>query len=392
VHCEDDDVRISWVLPPDAQTGGMRVIATYAARLAARGHIVTALQPRHPRPSLRAQARSFVRRRIWLRNFNHDPSYFDQLERALPNGHHPSAGGRFQRIQLPHCGPIANHEMPPGDVVIATWWETAEWVQTFTPDKGAWAYLVQHYEAHIPMQPVDRVDATWRAPLRKIVVAQWLADLARDRFAEQAGDTIVIPNAADTDLFFADPRGKQPQPTIGFMYSEAPFKGSDIALEALRLAARSLPAINVVCFGLDPLPPALRALLPANTRFFVRPTKEVLRQCYSACDAWLFASRVEGFGLPILEAMACRTPVIGTPAGAAPDLLGPAGGILVPMENPQAMADAILQIAAMPEEQWIQRSRAAYQVATRYTWDHATDQFESALRDISALTPSGRPA
>jgi len=44
--------------------------------------------------------------------------------------------------------------------------------------------------------------------------------------------------------------------------------------------------------------------------------------------------------LPILEAMACRTPVIGTPAGPAPELLGAGGGILVRPEDPADMAMA----------------------------------------------------
>ncbi|MGC8714943.1 MAG: glycosyltransferase [Leptodesmis sp.] len=53
-----------------------------------------------------------------------------------------------------------------------------------------------------------------------------------------------------------------------------------------------------------------------------------MRDYYSACDAWLFPSRYEAVGLPILEAMACRTPVIGTPAGIAPEMLSDGAGIL----------------------------------------------------------------
>ena len=68
--------------------------------------------------------------------------------------------------------------------------------------------------------------------------------------------------------------------------------------------------------------------LPRDTEFHLRPPQDRIRDIYSKCDAWLFGSRSEGFGLPILEAMACRTPVIGTPAGAAPELLGDGRGIL----------------------------------------------------------------
>jgi len=91
------------------------------------------------------------------------------------------------------------------------------------------------------------------------------------------------------------------------------------------------------------------------------------------------ASRTEGFGLPILEAMACRTPVIATPVGAAPELIGPGGGRLVANEDPASMAEAIVDIARMPEFDWSAMSDCAYETATRYTWDDATEAFERAL-------------
>ena len=62
---------------------------------------------------------------------------------------------------------------------------------------------------------------------------------------------------------------------------------------------------------------------------------------------WLFGAREEGFELPILEAMACRTPVLGTPAGAALELLVDGAGILVPREDPDAMARAIVEVCQM---------------------------------------------
>jgi glycosyltransferase involved in cell wall biosynthesis len=71
--------------------------------------------------------------------------------------------------------------------------------------------------------------------------------------------------------------------------------------------------------------------------------------------------------------------VVGTPAGAAPELLEGGGGILVPMENARAMADAILKVVSMASPDWRALSDAAYATASRYTWDDATDRFEDAL-------------
>jgi glycosyltransferase involved in cell wall biosynthesis len=120
-------------------------------------------------------------------------------------------------------------------------------------------------------------------------------------------------------------------------------------------------------------------LLPPGTEYNNAPTQDQLKEFYSKCDAWLFSSRSEGFGLPILEAMACGTPVIGTPAGAAPELLAGGGGILVKPEDPEDMAKAIEQICQMPDAEWRAMSKIALETVIHYTWEDATNLFEAAL-------------
>ncbi|HLO47553.1 MAG TPA: glycosyltransferase, partial [Kamptonema sp.] len=77
---------------------------------------------------------------------------------------------------------------------------------------------------------------------------------------------------------------------------------------------------------------------------------------------------------------ACRTPVIGTPVGAAPQLLSGGGGILVKPEDPEDMAKAIDQICELSEDRWRTMSDAAIAQVTSYTWEDATDRFEAALQ------------
>ena len=95
---------------------------------------------------------------------------------------------------------------------MATWWETADWVAALSPSKGRPFYLIQGYEVWGD-QP-ERVDATWRYPMQKIVVSRWLADLARDRFGDARA--VLIPNGVDSRQFFAPPRDPHSPPAIGF--------------------------------------------------------------------------------------------------------------------------------------------------------------------------------
>ena len=352
-------MRITFILPADSLAGGIRVLAVYASELSKRGHEVTVVQPRHDRLGMRHIAKSMLKMRAWPKSPDAGPSYFD--------------GIAFQRVKLDHVGPITDSDVPDGDIVICTWWETAEWVWGLAPSKGIKAHFMQDYE--IWGGNIDRVDATCRLPIYKIVIAKWVWDLLSTKFGQQP--VALIPNSVDTSLFHAPRRAKQSIPTVGFTYTTMHNKGTDISIAAINLVRKKFPNLRVICFGSSMVSRELP--LPINSEFFFHVVDKALPAIYASCDAWLFGTRIEGFGLPILEAMACRTPVIGTPAGAAPDLLSKGGGIEVAMEDVQAMAAAIIRIVDMPEREWTDMSDAGYLTATSYTWADATDKLERAI-------------
>jgi glycosyltransferase involved in cell wall biosynthesis len=354
-------MRITFLSPTFNLTGGHRVKAIYAQKLHERGHEVTVVASGPRKPSLRQIARSLVRDRAWPRSSAGMPSHFDRVDAEC-------------RV-LDHPGPITDADVPDADVVVATWWETAEWAALLSPSKGVKVYFIQHHEVWSYL-PLERVEATWRAPMQKIVVAGWLAEIARERYGDDGA--VLVPNAVDRDQFHAPPRGKNTVPTVGLMYSSGRFKGCDVSLEAFRIAAGRIPGLRLVAFGSEEVDRD-RLPLPEGAEFHFRPAQDDLRRHYASCDAWLFGSRDEGFGLPILEAMACRTPVIGTPVGAAPELIGQGGGYLVRPEDPEDMAAAIERIVALPDDRWQAMSDIAHETANRYTWDDAADLFETAL-------------
>lgn len=356
-----DPMRINFVLPEATRAGGVRVVAIYAERLAQRGHHVTVVSMprrlnwnRRLRRGLKGQGFSPIMRL--------DGTYFDDLQNV-----------DHQIIEQPR--PIVDADLPDADVTIATWWKTAYWVDALSAGKGAKAYFIQHDERHVH-GTAEGVVPTWKLSNHKILVARWLDPVLREHGV--AGPLDVIPNAVDTEQFHAPPRGKQARPTVGLMYADSNFKGADLALAAFAKAKQQRPELELVAFGKDD---EYRDLpLPAGARYEQDPAQDKLREIYAACDAWLFASRCEGFGLPILEAMACRTPVIATPAGAAPELVGQGGGVMVEPEDVDSMAEAILKVCGQDDTAWRTMSDQAYATATGYTWDDATDAFEASLR------------
>ena len=362
-------LRITFVLPLADLTGGVRVVGLHAEHLAARGHHVTVVSG--------SVACGLHRRLSNVKN----GLGFGRF--VAPPASHIDAN-KVQHIVLPHNRPVTEADVPDGDIVVATWWETVAPVVALGPAKGAKMYLIQHDERQL-CGAGTAVSDTWHLPLRKVVIARWLEPVLRE--AGVAHPIDVVPNTVSSELFFAPPRGKQPRPTAGFMYVDHASKGCDIAIEAIRLARETRPDLQVRTFGRDleyaDMP------LPSDTVFTRSPALAEMREIYASCDVWLQASRSEGFGLPMLEAMACRTPVIATPAGAAPDVvpdhaaeggIGHGGGALVPAEDPAAMAAEIVRVTGLDEAGWRDLSDRALRTVAGYTWDDATDKLESAMR------------
>jgi glycosyltransferase involved in cell wall biosynthesis len=194
-----------------------------------------------------------------------------------------------------------------------------------------------------------------------------------------------VQNSVDLDAFSRPRRSKQEIPTVGFIYSEPRFKGTDLVLRAIDNARLTIPNLRVLGFGTSS--PTHSMPLPKGCDYVKCPPQAEIPNIYAACDAWLVLSRFEGFGLPLLEAMACRTPVIASPAGAAREVLAGGGGILVPTEDYLHAADAIVHFANLRDDEWKIISEAAFSTVIQYTWNDAAVLFEAALEQ--AIAPEG---
>lgn len=358
-------MRITILSPPFNMSGGLRVIAIYADRLTRRGHDVVVVAPPAKQPHLRRKLASLASGRGWPMAPSTQPSHFDELDVEC-------------RILDTHR-PIRDADVPDADVVIATWWETAEWAAALPPSKGAKVIFIQGYEI-FPDFPVERIKATWRLPFHKIVISNWLAKLARDEYRDP--NFSLVPNSVDHDQFWATPREKNRTPTVGLLYSTGSCKGYDVSLRALSLCSQHIPDLRVVTFGAKPLEPSHP--LPQNAEFILSPRQDELRTIYAQCDVWLCGSRSEGFHLPPSEAMACRCPVVSTRVGGPMDIIRDGeNGYLVDVGDVEELANRLVTVLSLPDPSWRAMSDAALETVTRYSWDDATKLFEAAL--ISAI-------
>jgi glycosyltransferase involved in cell wall biosynthesis len=109
-----------------------------------------------------------------------------------------------------------------------------------------------------------------------------------------------------------------------------------------------------------------------------------LRALIQAADLQVCSSAFENFSLAILEGMACGTPVLGTPGGGTPELVGAVDASLVlPDDAPGTMAAALCQLADDRSALHRLGVRARAVAAERYDWDRVVDQLESVCAEVT---------
>jgi glycosyltransferase involved in cell wall biosynthesis len=107
---------------------------------------------------------------------------------------------------------------------------------------------------------------------------------------------------------------------------------------------------------------------------------EDLPALMSGAEAYVLASFYEGFGLPILEAMACGTPVVCSRTSSLPELGGDAARYFDP-HDVQDMTQAICAVLGDPELRAEMRERGCAQAA-RFTWDRAARETLALYRKV----------
>lgn len=358
-------MKITFVSPPPNLSGGIRVIALHAARLQAMGHSVTVIAPRPQLPSRRDRLRAAL--------------FGPALPKPPTRTPYDDEAAPFRSLR--HTGPVTDADLPDADAVIATWWETAPWVAALSPSKGRKFYFVQGHEIFAPI-PAAEGAATYRLPLQKITVASWLTNAMRDIYGDPTA--ITVPNAVDHTRFHAPPRARGTPPTVGFLYAPSPVKGTDLAIAAIAALKIRLPDLHVVTFGAEP--PTQDLPLPDWVEFILSPPHHRIREIYARCDAFLMASREEGFAMTVTEAMACRCPISATRTGCGPDLIRDGvNGYLNDIEDVTGMTEALHHILTASPADWRAMSDAAHAAVADYSWAAATKRFEAALLGQHAL-------
>ena len=220
---------------------------------------------------------------------------------------------------------------------------------------------------------------TQRRVARRLRDVITVSETSRDQITEHlgipAGRIDVIPVGVDIDAFSPDPSVRRvPGRVVTTASADVPLKGLLPLVEAIA-KVRTERTVELVVIGSPRSGGAVaeaieRWSLQGAVRFTGRVSDADLVHHLRSAEVAVVPSLFEGFSLPLIEAMACATPVVATTGGALPEVAGRDGetALLVPPGDASALATAIGQ--ALDDADLRARLGAAgrARVVDRFTW------------------------
>jgi glycosyltransferase involved in cell wall biosynthesis len=238
---------------------------------------------------------------------------------------------------------------------------------------------------------------------RVIVLSEFSREQVATLYPFAASKVAKIPGGVDLERF--RPAEDRPavreslglpldRPVIFTARRLVPRMGLENLLEAVAQVRTAFPGVFLAIAGQGRLLAELKRCaewlgLADSVALLGYVDDDDLVRYYQAADLFVLpSSAFEGFGLVTLEALACGTPVLGTPVGATPEILKPlAAQLVIAGPEPAAIRRGIrvlLEWLSDPEAATALRRRCRSYVEKRYDWESSTDAVETLLLDATA--------
>jgi glycosyltransferase involved in cell wall biosynthesis len=236
---------------------------------------------------------------------------------------------------------------------------------------------------------------------RIVAVSQFTADRLTRYLPEVADRTVVIPNGVDV-RFLAYRSSKAAarqaierllshslsEPIILYVGSEQPRKNVTTVLEAFRRLRAVYPTAQLIKVGRPGHPRWREATMARAAGLGLRVGADLvilediddddLAHTYRAADLFVSASSYEGFGLPVLEAMAVGTPVVISDCGAHPEVTAGHGWLA----RPDVEAFEVAMLSALANAEQAARTERAMRHAATLTWGRSAGRYLEELQRL----------
>jgi GT2 family glycosyltransferase len=331
----DGELRVVYVTEDMGVGGGHRVIFEQANRLAARGHDVSIFTLGEPQDWFKLD--------VPVRRFKDYRRLLAELE-------------------------------PLAAIKVATWWNTAAPVWRASVLHGIPAYFVQDIETtYYPRHERVRtaVLASYQPEFAYITTSGW----NRDRLRELSLDPAVVPPGVDLERFHPLPHVRRRENVVLALGRTNPLKNYPLTVAAWHALEEPRPELRL--FGIEP-----ELANEPGINYEERPADGRIAELLCEATVFVQTSTHEGFCLPVLEAMACGTPVVCTDADGNRDFCVDGENCLMAAPRADAVAGAIARVLADVELRE-RLARAGIETAARYAWEPQIDQLERFLNHVA---------
>jgi glycosyltransferase involved in cell wall biosynthesis len=339
---------VTFVLPGDGRSGGVRVTVLMANLLLGRGYRVRIACPRK-RPSLRSRLARLS---------------------ALAQGRKKNAGFLHEfKGTVDHFDALDDLDYVPDEIVIAVGTYSLPAVRALSKP-----VIKLRFNHGFPAKPDAQQDQAWRGSMPTITVSHTLVP----RLEELSGEKVlaVVPNGIDTSIYF--PETDAVRTGIGAVLNHHPNKAPEDMMAVLTEAHRRWPEVPQHLFSTERKPARL-----AHTHYTRLPSAAEARSIYNRCRIWLLTSRTEGLPGVVLEAMACGCVVISSDNDGSLEILRHGeNGAIVPRGDVPAFLREIERVLG-DEALTRKLSAGALATAQRFTWERAADKMERVLRQLN---------
>lgn len=214
----------------------------------------------------------------------------------------------------------------------------------------------------------------------------------RDEFARHGFACEVVPNVVDVAAYRFARRSPVPRRLVSTRSLEPLYAVENSLLAHQRLRA-AYPDLQLDVYGSGSALPDLERLVAergiGGVTFHGAIAHDAIPRALAPGGVMVNSSRVDNTPLFVLEAFAAGLPVVSTEAGGIPYLVDRGRtGLLVPLDDPGAMATAIGRLLGAPEEAsaLVEAARAEVE---RYTWPAAGQAWRALYRRLHSSEPAG---
>jgi glycosyltransferase involved in cell wall biosynthesis len=204
-------------------------------------------------------------------------------------------------------------------------------------------------------------------------------------FSELATKTTLVHNGVDFAEFDPHSAVEIDRPYLFCVSAYKQQKAIDVLIRAFKEVLAAEPTVKLIIVGPGPLRDEFEKLSVAlgigkQIELLGPKSRIEVVQLLRGCTAFVLPSRFETFGIVILEAMACKRPVVATTAGGIPEIVDSGkNGILVAPGDPNALADALVGLLRDESLQLRLAENGHLTARERFDFARTAENYERAL-------------